>query len=88
VEAYCYRICMSRLDGGRAVAVPRPQAYDAGQWELFRLLLAAMPSATNASDFLYFAGPLGNSSGASAKSVVPHSQVLLWCWWCVTTYVR
>ena len=77
-----HRICMSRLDGGRAVPVPLPKTYDSAQWELFRRLLAASPSATNASDFLYFAGPLGNSSGASSKFVLPLAWVVEAVWSC------
>ena len=52
---------MTKLNGGGAVAVPSPRAYDPRQWELFRRLLAATPQPT-LKDYLYFAGPLGNSS--------------------------
>lgn len=61
VQAYTFRPCMSKLSGGGAVAVPPPRAYDPLQWELFRRLLAASPDA-QLKDYLYFAGPLGNSS--------------------------
>ena len=61
VQAYTYRPCMTRLAGGNAVPLPKPRAYDPDRWELFRRLLASEPDATLA-DFIYFAGPLGNST--------------------------
>lgn len=69
VQAYCFRPCMSKLAGGKAVPVPPPQEYDAAEWQLLRNLLAAHPSPNElrADDFLFFAGPLGNSTGAAAK---------------------
>lgn len=69
VQAYCFRPCMAKLAGGNAVPPPPPRLYRPEQWQLFRNLLATAPAPENltASDFLYFAGPLGNSSGLASK---------------------
>jgi hypothetical protein len=66
VQAYTYRPCLTKLIGGGAAPIPPPRAYDPKQWELFRRLLAATPNAM-LKDYLYFAGPLGNSSANRAK---------------------
>ena len=69
VQAYCFRPCMAKLAGGSAVPPPPPRRYRPEQWQLFRNLLGAAPAPENltASDFLFFAGPLGDSSGLTGK---------------------
>jgi|EP01047_Picozoa_sp_COSAG01_P052263 hypothetical protein len=68
VQAYCFRPCMTKMAGGKAVPPLLPKAYEAKRWQLFRNLLAASPPGTyKVTDFFYFAGPLGNSSGDAAK---------------------
>jgi hypothetical protein len=66
VTAYTYRPCMTKLAGGGGVPIQKPSTYDSRRWELFRRLLAANPQS-QITDFLYLAGPLGNSTGDAAK---------------------
>ena len=59
---------MTKMVGGKGVPPTLPRAYSPERWQLLRNLLAAFPPDTfKASDFFYFAGPLGNSSGNASK---------------------
>lgn len=68
VQAYCFRPCMTKFSGGGAVPVLTPRKYNPAHWQLVRNLFASNAHRTfHASDFAYFAGPLGNSTGNSSK---------------------
>jgi len=57
---------MAKVSEG-ARPVGKPPTYNASRWELLRRWIHAAPPTQGAADFLYFAGPLGNSSAHGTR---------------------
>jgi len=61
LEAYAYRMCMTRSPSHRVAITSPPPAYNASTFELFRRIFTAQPPRSLGEAGLYCLGPLPNN---------------------------